>query len=108
MTSLSKYPISLSKCIKLRFISSEIDFAESMRSSSSGSGLDNVIPLFYLEASNAQFEIPTKATLNSSRRECKTLSGLCGEISANPISSMITRHIELESFWSNFSWSNAF
>lgn len=48
--------------IKLLLISSDIDLADKNRSSCSGSGFDKVIPLFCLEASRAQLDIPTKAT----------------------------------------------
>ena len=76
-------------------ISCDIDCADCKRSSLSGSGFDNVIPLFYLEASSAQFEIPTNATLGGSRNECKTFKGLWGDISARPISSIMTTTIAL-------------
>ena len=62
-------------------------------SSSSGSGIDKNIPRFILDASKAQFDIPTKAIFLSpsfksySNSECITFRGLLGECSASPISS---------------------
>lgn len=50
-------------------------------------GLFNVIPLFYLEASKAQFDMPIKATFGCSNKECNTFNGLYLLISARPISS---------------------
>ena len=70
-----------------------IVIAVSVRSCSSGSGIDRNIPLFILLASNFQLDIPTKATLSSSfcssysNSACITFNGLCGDISARPISS---------------------
>jgi hypothetical protein len=63
----------------------------SFKSSKVGSGLDRVITLFILEASSYQFEIPTVATFGGSNKLWSTLRGLCGDISANPISSIITK-----------------
>ncbi len=48
-------------------ISYEIEIADCKRSFLSGSGFDKVIPLFYLDASKAQLEIPTNDTLGLSR-----------------------------------------
>ena len=66
--------------------------AVSIRSSSSGSGNERNIPLFILLASSFQFDIPTNATLlialsSYSNLEWITFNGLCGDISAKPISS---------------------
>jgi hypothetical protein len=75
-----------------------MDSADSRRSLISGSGRDRVIPLFIFEASRAQFEIPTTATCGGSRRLCNTFKGLFGEISASPISSIVTRTIVFSFF----------
>ena len=82
-------------------------------SSLSGSGIDNCIPRFILEASSFQFEIPTNAILffpssrASSNSAWITLRGLLGECSARPISSK--KIIEIFFFlFSTLKLSNCF
>jgi hypothetical protein len=54
-------------------------------------GLESVIPLFILEASKLQLDIPIKEILSSSLSgsslACKTFKGLFSECSQSPISS---------------------
>jgi hypothetical protein len=51
------------------------------------------MPLFILDASNVQLDIPIKETFSlsfyGSKRLCKTFKGLCSLFSHNPISSII-------------------
>ena len=62
-----------------------------IKSSSSDSVIERCIPLFILDASKGQFDIPMKATLSLlssySNSECITFKGLLIDISAKPISS---------------------
>ena len=79
----------------------QISKAVLIKSSSSGSGLAKNIARFIFDASNLQFDIPTKATCLflsfsfGSSKLCNTFNGLFFDISANPISSKKTIEITL-------------